>query len=641
MPLPTEARIALREFMGAHFSREDVLILSSDYFHGFYEDHEGIGETKTMLINKLIEYCEKREVVDNLRVALQKARPDLYATRFGHMPVAEVKTHSRNPRQIFLSHAHEDADFAQRIARDLREAGLSVWMTPDSVQPGEQWVSAIDRGLSESGIFVVVLTPNAVRSSWVKKETQWAVQAEQKGWVRLFPLMAQQCDVGQLSNLLTLTQHVNFERDYKIGLAELFRALGMQSAEPARPIVPRVAQAAPRTETRPVSRRAVLLGLGGLAGAGALGAAWLSGRSIPTMPPTISPTLVATNDIVPVTMPTSVPAATAQPQPTSTIAVSPTDAPSPTAVKLVTAPTSVPAATAQPQPTITPVASATDEPSPTAVKLVTAPTSVPTAQPQTTAMPKVTVVPVDEMTLELAPGVPMIFRRVPAGDFLMGSDKAKDPDARDNELPQRTVFLSDYYIGKHEVTNAQYATYAEATGLAFDQPFLKANYPVVKISWYDAIAFCEWLSKQTKQTMRLPTEAQWEKAARGIDGRIYPWGDKFDKTKANSAEAEKGITTPIGSFSPQGDSPYGVTNMAGNVWEWCQDWYDVNEYQGRDRDQVKNPVGPITGIARVVRGGAFSHLGYFMRCACRDSGDPTRRNYNVGFRVSASHLSNF
>jgi formylglycine-generating enzyme required for sulfatase activity len=613
MPLLTDDRIALRDFVNKHLSRDEVFVLASDYFHGFYQDHEGSRESKTLIINKLIGYCEQREVVDNLRAALQKERPAQYAARFGRLPVAEVSTHPRDPHQVFLSHAHEDADFAQRLARDLREAGLSVWMTPDSIQPGEQWVSAIDRGLSESGVFVVALTPNAVRSRWVKKETQWAVQAEQQDRVRLFPLLVQPCDAAQLSNLLTLTQFVNFERGYERGVDELCRALGVQSArmraaaqlaaqnraqqeaaemERLRTENERLKQAAAERETqqaaealrqreaaererlrkenerlrreagqrakpqsqppRPVSRRAVLLGLGGLAGVGALGlgAVWLNSRG----------------------------------------------------GRLAT--TAVPAY----------------EPEPT-------------AQLQSTASPQVAVVSADEFAIDLAPGVPMIFRRVPAGNFLMGSDKAKAPNARDDEMPQHTVFLSEYYIGKHEVTNAQWAAFAEATGRAFYKPSGKADHPVVGVSWEETDAFCKWASQQTGQTVQLPTEAQWEKAARGADGRIYPWGDVFDHSKANTADGGKGNTTPVGSFSPQGDSPYGITNMAGNVWEWCADWYDKEAYQGRDTNLVRDPIGPTSGTLRVLRGGSFINFTDGARCAYRGWNLPVNRYYYFGFRV--------
>jgi formylglycine-generating enzyme required for sulfatase activity len=227
----------------------------------------------------------------------------------------------------------------------------------------------------------------------------------------------------------------------------------------------------------------------------------------------------------------------------------------------------------------------------------------------------------------------MIFRRVPAGNFLMGSDKAKDRNARDDELPQHTVFLSEYYIGKHEVTNAQWAAFAEATGRAFDKPSGKADHPVVNVSWEETDAFCKWASQQTGQTVQLPTEAQWEKAARGADGRIYPWGDVFDKSKANTADARKGNTTPVGSFSPQGDSSYKVTNMAGNVWEWCADWFDEKAYQGRDTNLVQNPVGPTSGIHRVLRGGSFIFDPDGARCAYRYRLRPDLRYDDVGFRV--------
>jgi formylglycine-generating enzyme required for sulfatase activity len=236
--------------------------------------------------------------------------------------------------------------------------------------------------------------------------------------------------------------------------------------------------------------------------------------------------------------------------------------------------------------------------------------------------------------LELAPGVTMQLVRVPAGNFLMGSDKTKDPNADDDELPQHTVFLSAYYIGKYEVTNAQWAAFAEATSRTFDNPSGKADHPVVNVSWDDAVAFTMWLSQKSGRTVHLPTEAQWEKAARGSgDGRIYPWGDAFDTTKANTSKAGKGDTTPVGSYSPQGDSPFGVADMSGNVWEWSQDWYDANAYKNRAGGQVNDPTGPASGDGRVVRGGSWVSYDLWVRSALRNWNGPQDRGDNLGFRV--------
>lgn len=196
-----------------------------------------------------------------------------------------------------------------------------------------------------------------------------------------------------------------------------------------------------------------------------------------------------------------------------------------------------------------------------------------------------------------APGVLVIEHpfhleliRIPAGEFLMGSDPAKDKNAQPREQPQHRVYVSEFYIGKYPVTNAQYAAFTK-----IQIPSGKENHPVVNISWDVAVAFCEWLSQETGKQFRLPTEAEWEKAARGTDGRIYPWGNEWDAKRLNSSKSKIGGTTPVGKYSPAGDSPYGLADMSGNVWEWCADSFDEKEYQRRGGSTVKDPQGPKTG----------------------------------------------
>jgi formylglycine-generating enzyme required for sulfatase activity len=162
---------------------------------------------------------------------------------------------------------------------------------------------------------------------------------------------------------------------------------------------------------------------------------------------------------------------------------------------------------------------------------------------------------------------------IPAGKFLMGSDE-RMPD----EGPEHTVNLKAYWIDKYEVTNAQYKKFIDATGRRSPDHFRnrtypegKADHPVTFVNWYDATDYCTWAGK------RLPTDAEWEKAARGTDGRMFPWGDEFDINKANTPQrwAKMGMTgdtTPVGSFEG-GKSPYGVYDMSGNVWEWTSSWY--------------------------------------------------------------------
>jgi len=170
--------------------------------------------------------------------------------------------------------------------------------------------------------------------------------------------------------------------------------------------------------------------------------------------------------------------------------------------------------------------------------------------------------------------------RIPAGEFLMGSVAARDKDARDDEFPQRRVRVAVFFIGQYPVTNLQYYTFVRVTDRKMPHhwesgviPRGKGNHPVAWISWRDAVAFCAWLKEETGQPFRLPTEAEWEKAARGTDGRIYPWGDESPDESRCNFDRQVDDTTPIGRYSPQGDSPYGCADMAGNLWEWCSTAY--------------------------------------------------------------------
>lgn len=229
-------------------------------------------------------------------------------------------------------------------------------------------------------------------------------------------------------------------------------------------------------------------------------------------------------------------------------------------------------------------------------------------------------------------GKEMMF--IPAGEFLMGSDKGHD-----DEKPPHTVYLDGYYIDRCPVTNAEYKKFVEATGRKPPShwqngkiPAGKESHPVVNVSWQDAADYAAWAGK------RLPTEAEWEKAASWDpvkrEKRVYPWGNRFDAGKCNSKESGIGTTTPVGKYSPPGDSPYGVADMAGNVWEWCADWYDENYYKNSPK---QNPQGPTSGQKRVLRGGSWSSYDGDVRSANRlDLSSPDYILNLVGFRCARS-----
>lgn len=222
---------------------------------------------------------------------------------------------------------------------------------------------------------------------------------------------------------------------------------------------------------------------------------------------------------------------------------------------------------------------------------------------------------------------------VPAGEFIMGDDKSN----RSDEKPVHKVYLDAYYIGKYPVTNAEYACYKEDIKQPFTIPSGKADHPVVSVSWYDARDYAAWAG------MRLLTEAEWEKAASwegesGREGdtvkgrkRKYPWGDQFDRTRCNTNESGIRTTTPVGQYSPQGDSPYGCADMAGNVREWTSSLHEDYPYQADDgREDMSS------GDPRVVRGGSFDGDGGGARAAYRNLWLPVIRLDNLGFRVGGA-----
>jgi formylglycine-generating enzyme required for sulfatase activity len=221
---------------------------------------------------------------------------------------------------------------------------------------------------------------------------------------------------------------------------------------------------------------------------------------------------------------------------------------------------------------------------------------------------------------------------IPAGEFLMGSNE------RHNEKPIHRVYLDAFYISRYPVTNAEYKKFVNATKHRISGgwqngriPSGKKNHPVDNVDWNDAEAYVEWAGG------RLPTEAEWEKAASWDDSkkekRIYPWGNGFDASKCNSSESGIGDTTPVGTYSPQGDSFYGVGDMAGNVLEWCEDWEHTYYHE---ESPASNPKGPTSGWYRMLRGGSSYDDEDSVRCAYRSISEPDYGPPGRGFRVVVS-----
>jgi formylglycine-generating enzyme required for sulfatase activity len=226
------------------------------------------------------------------------------------------------------------------------------------------------------------------------------------------------------------------------------------------------------------------------------------------------------------------------------------------------------------------------------------------------------------------------FVDIAGGPFTMGADRTSDPEAFDNERWPGTggtarVDVAAFAISRHEITVAQFAAFARAMNWRGDTRALDAPpaHPVAFVTWPDAIAYCRWLSKQLGRAVRLPTEAEWEKAARGTDARIYPWGNE---PRADRANYSHNTVMPVGHY-PCPECAYGLTDMSGNLWEWTASPYQPYPYdEADDRDNLG------ADALWVIRGGHFGDPARMVRTTTRTGADPGARRPFIGFRVAAA-----
>jgi len=235
----------------------------------------------------------------------------------------------------------------------------------------------------------------------------------------------------------------------------------------------------------------------------------------------------------------------------------------------------------------------------------------------------------EERRKEVLPGAnKRLMIHVSSGPFTMGG---RDEDSPRNEWPAHTVFLSDYYISRYPITNQEYREFVQCTGHRIPIHWQRGTFPagtgkhpIANVSWQDADAFARW------RGARLPSESEWEKAARGTDERPYPWGSRFTEGERCNANNQVGTTTPVNEF-PDGRSFYELWDMAGNVYEWCQDFYDDEYYKS---SPATNPKGPDGGQERVVRGGCYIESRAALRTTHREGvGEVTTRD-TIGFRIA-------
>lgn len=494
-----EDRNALHQFLIRYYTLDELKTLCFQLFVDF--DNLG-GDTKNAKARELILQLERSGHLDDLLPIIGRAKPVVYRREFEkEPPIPHIPTRrNRDMNQVFISHAHEDEAIARRVAADLQAEGWSVWIAPDSIMPGEIWVEAINRGLEESGYYLLIQTPAAASSPWVVTETNVAIGLEHQRLIRFIPLDVAPCSPPPL---WTAYQNVPFRDNYLRGLEHLLA----------------------RLNNRPVR-------------------SWSSNGS-------------------------------------------------------------------------------------------NSPGKSDAGRNGSSAASRL----FSDRLLHERSRVELI--RIPAGNFLFGSARP-DPE---HELPQKTIHLHEFWIGYGPITNAQFVRFVEVTQyrttaeeMGFSRVWVggrwidveraywrrpegprstiedRLHHPVVCVSWFDAQAYCEWAG------LRLPAEKEWEKAARGADGRLYPWGNEPPKAQRANFTMRVGTTNSVGQFSPAGDSPYGVSDLIGNVWEWTSSWYDM---RGGNKS------------AKVVRGGAWPSEPDTLRATYRLDVDPKLRFNTLGFRVAA------
>lgn len=241
------------------------------------------------------------------------------------------------------------------------------------------------------------------------------------------------------------------------------------------------------------------------------------------------------------------------------------------------------------------------------------------------------------------------FITVPAGSLTMGTPERElsglarrfggTRESYAVESPQHSIRLAAFEIAAVPVTNRLYALWVADSGArppitwhGAEPPADLAELPVVDVTWDEAMACCAWLSQQTGQPIRLPTEPEWERAARGDTGWMWPWGNEFDPARANVAEAARGGPTPVGSF-PAGASPFGVLDLAGNVWEWTASLQAPYPYNPGDGRESPHPVASLDR-RRIMRGGCWANPGHFARATCRFRLPPGSSTHLLGFRLA-------
>jgi formylglycine-generating enzyme required for sulfatase activity len=520
----------------------------------------------------------------------------------------DTTTEKRRLR-VFLSHAHSDKDAVHDLFLRLLEDGLDVWMDKENLLPGQDWELEIRRAVRAADVVVVCLSQQFSQEGFRQKEVRLALDTameQHTGEIFIIPARLEACEPPEsLSryhwvDLFAEDGYARLLRALQVRAEKIGAALRQSAADPRQAaggqthdgeshnaekklIVSRQSEPL-KTRLQQPSNTAILVAVIGLFGT--IIAALLG-----------SPLIERWLD--------------AAPDPTQTITIE----------------AALPESSLTPEPGWTPTVEGTSLERTATVPVNANPSVTPTGAQRTGATatePLAATTDTLPTLLTDARGVQMVL--IPRGEFTMGSSAGDE-----SEQPAHSVYLDNYYLDRYEVSNDQYRMCVEAgacglpfSTIDFDNPAM-ADHPVVFLSWPAAAFFCEWRGG------RLPTEAEWEKAARGSEQRTYPWGEGIDETYANFDKyVAGGKTTPVGQYE-RGQSVYGVYDLAGNVWEFVADWYAADYYA---ISPSAGPSGPRDGEYRVVRGGAFDNPAELVTAFSRSWFYADQTNSSVGFRCA-------
>lgn len=519
------------------------------------------------------------------------------------------------PRQlrVFLCHASQDKPAVRKIYTYLKQHGIQPWLDQENLLPGQDWEIEIPKALFSSDVILVCLSKNSVnKEGYVQKEIAFALDKaleKPEGTIFIIPVKLEECDVPKR---LSRYQWVDYYR--MDGRKRLLMGLTLRAQNLGEEITPVAMddsrQRTPRAPSSMVEKKGI--------------AQDRPFSSVNQPEQKFNQKKPYTKILHPSALNPSKGEEKKLQQNYRWLGIVGI------ALLILTfggmglnaifnkLPDETPTPTTQ-------IFTETSNP-PTEITVPFTPTVTVTPSPSATPT---TVLGIGSTSRSLKDSMVLVY--VPAGEFTMGSD-----DGNANEKPERRIYLDAYWIDQTEVTNAMYAKCVEAnqcnlpskkrsqTRLSyFDTPEF-SDYPIIYVTWDDAFAYCSWVGRT------LPTEAQWEKAARGEDGRTYPWGEVSPRDTLANYDNHFGDTTRVGTF-PDGASQYGVYDMAGNVWEWVNDWYDGSYYQS---SPSSNPLGPSSGQYRVLRGSSWGYYEYGVRSVYRNWYVPWHSDELVGFRCA-------